>query len=90
VGFACAPAPYLGGRAAESITAISRASEMDPFSVGGTYDRPIPRRIGEEAGLARSDFGQEKAATAPLATNGAAYFVDAMASVRHRYVRVDP
>ncbi|WP_114946227.1 hypothetical protein [Microvirga calopogonii] len=33
----------------------------------GTYDRPIPRRIAEEAGVPRSVFGQKKLAAATLA-----------------------
>jgi hypothetical protein len=87
-GFAHVPVPFMAGRAADSIAAISRAKEMLPYSVGGTYDRPIPRRIGEEGGLARSDFGSEKAATAPLPTNRAALFTDALATVRQRYIAV--
>ena len=33
---------------------------MRPWSVGGGYDRPIPRRIAEEAGVPRQHFGQRK------------------------------
>ena len=36
---------------------------MQPWSIGGTYDRPIARRIGEEAGVPREAFGQTKLAT---------------------------
>jgi len=32
----------------------------------GTYDRPIPRRIAEEAGIPRNAFGQKKLAAATL------------------------
>jgi len=88
VGFAHVPVPYIGGRAGDSIGRISRSGEMAGFSVGGDYDRPIPRRIGEEAGLDRSDFGTEKVATAPLATNGQEHFVDALDVVGRRYVSV--
>ena len=38
-------------------------TEMDPWRLGTTYDRPIPRRIAEYAGLAREMFGQVKMAT---------------------------
>jgi hypothetical protein len=34
-----------------------------------TYDRPIPRRIAEEAGVPRGAFGQKKLAAASLAIN---------------------
>ena len=38
---------------------------MQPYSVGGDYDRPIPRRIVEEAGVGRHKFGMRKNATNP-------------------------
>ena len=37
---------------------------MTPWSVGGGYDRPIPRRIAESAGVDRQAFGQRKRAVA--------------------------
>ena len=39
---------------------ISNSEEMKAWSVGGDYDRPIPRRILEEAGLPRESFGMKK------------------------------
>jgi hypothetical protein len=42
---------------------IAVAPEMRPWSVGGSYDRPIPRRLCEEAGLARDAFGTRKLAS---------------------------
>lgn len=39
---------------------ISNSDAMAPWSVGGDYDRPIPRRILEERGLARDSFGRDK------------------------------
>lgn len=45
------------------IRMISNSREMEPWSIGDFYDRPIPRRIGEEAGIARNIFGQTKKAT---------------------------
>lgn len=33
---------------------------MRPWSVGGSYDRPIARRVGEEAGIPRHLFGTLK------------------------------
>jgi hypothetical protein len=88
VGFAQVAVPMIGGRGADSIAAISRMPEMEPFTVGGPYDRPIPRRIAEEAGLARGSFATEKAATAPLPLNGRDYYVEALAAVRTRYVAI--
>ena len=39
------------------------SDEMKEWSVGGEYDRPIPRRIVEEAGIARESFGMKKMAS---------------------------
>jgi hypothetical protein len=60
VGFVHVAIPFFGCRAHGSINSISNSSEMDEWSVGGEYDRPICRRIAEEAGIARSSFGQKK------------------------------
>ena len=56
------PLPFVGARQHGSIHAISNSTEMRGYVVGGTYDRPIPRRIAEEAGVARNLFGQRKKA----------------------------
>ena len=34
--------------------------EMAPFRLGGLYDRPIPRRLAEEAGIPRGTFAVAK------------------------------
>jgi len=46
------------------IHAIATSEAMRPWSVGGDYDRPIARRIAEEAGLPRDRFGIQKFASA--------------------------
>jgi hypothetical protein len=56
------PLPFVGACHHPSIHAISNSAEMRSYVVGGTYDRPIPRRIAEEAGVARNLFGQRKKA----------------------------
>ncbi len=56
-GFVHFPLPYVGKMHGRKIKAISNSKEMAPWSIGTDYDRPIPRRIGEEAGLARTSFG---------------------------------
>jgi len=56
-GFLHFPVPYAG---AIHSAAVRRISESAPWSVGGEYDRPIPRRIAEEAGVPRELFGQRK------------------------------
>lgn len=57
------PLPYVGALRHHDVVAISNAAEMAPYSIGGDYDRPIPRRILEEAGVPRGAFGQAKKAT---------------------------
>jgi hypothetical protein len=52
--------PMIGADRWESIDKISSSEEMKGYSVGNNYDRPIPRRILEEKGIARSEFGWEK------------------------------
>jgi hypothetical protein len=65
VGFVHIPVPFIGAlfRHAD-IHAVSNSAEMRPFSVGGGYDRPICRRILEEAGVPRELVGQRKQAVA--------------------------
>jgi hypothetical protein len=61
------PAPTIGTRRDPEIHAISRAPEMAAYRlVENHYDRPIPRRILEEAGVPRSLFGQQKRAASTL------------------------
>ena len=62
-GFIQVAVPFIGGRSRPSIVAITESDEMTPWRLGGSYDRPIPRRIGEEAGVPREFFGQRKMAS---------------------------
>ncbi|MEX2129195.1 MAG: hypothetical protein WD871_13265 [Xanthobacteraceae bacterium] len=52
--------PAIGITSFEDIGRISRSSEMRPWSVGGWYDRPMARRLLEEAGVARGNFARGK------------------------------
>ncbi|MFL2105634.1 hypothetical protein [Desemzia sp. FAM 23991] len=60
VGYIFAPLPTFGGVEWKSLWELSNSFEMEPYSVGGSYDRPIPRRIIETAGIPRESFGVEK------------------------------
>jgi hypothetical protein len=62
VGFFQFPLPFVGAVNAREIYQISRSDELRPWSVGGEYDRPIPRRIAEDAGVPRHLFGRKKVA----------------------------
>ncbi len=65
--FVHVPAPFIGGRNHSDLTSIGRSPSMRPYSVGGAYDRPIPRRIAEDAGVPRQAFGRtKKAVSLPL------------------------
>ena len=85
VGFANVALPCVGVRFLPPIAELSESAEMARFSVGGDYDRPIPRRIAEEAGLDRAAFGSAKTATAPVIVNDVKYFVEAARVVAKRY-----
>ena len=65
VGYIHFPIPFIGFTSHRSIHKISNSGEMIPWSIRDTtYNRPIPRRILEEAGVQRDLFGQEKKAVA--------------------------
>jgi hypothetical protein len=63
VGLINCPVPYWGVDHVSSIVDISSSPAVAPWSVGGEYDRPICRRLVEEAGVPREAFGQRKKAT---------------------------
>jgi len=55
--------PYLGARSRADIFRITESEEMEPWRLHTDYDRPIPRRLAEQAGLPRAMFGQIKMAS---------------------------
>lgn len=57
------PVPFWGISRLADVKNISVSKNMDPWAIGGDYDRPIPRRIIESCGVPRSYFGQRKSAT---------------------------
>jgi hypothetical protein len=59
-GFIHVAVPFIFANDIERIQAITASPEMAPWRLGGDYDRPIPRRIAEEAGVKRGDFAREK------------------------------
>jgi len=67
VGFLHLPPAGCGAWHRPSIYRITMSPEMRPWSVGGKYDRPIPRRMLEEAGVPRELFGHRKMKGIPLA-----------------------
>lgn len=63
LGYVHAPLPFIGARYRRELARISDSEEMRPWSVRETYDRPIARRLAEEAGVPRVLFGVRKRAT---------------------------
>jgi hypothetical protein len=60
------PISMFGMSQISSVNAISMSADMRPWSVGGYYDKPIARRILEEAGIPRGSFGTSKRASTAL------------------------
>ncbi|WP_142392680.1 hypothetical protein [Mycobacterium sp. 3519A] len=66
VDFVHVPAPFICARRLPKLLEIANSATMRPWSIGTDYDRPIARRIVEEAGVPRAAFGQKKRATTAL------------------------
>jgi hypothetical protein len=56
------PVPFIGAQRVKDILAIGRSAELQPFTLQHWYNKPIARRIAEEAGVPRELFGQSKQA----------------------------
>ncbi len=52
--------PFILASSWPEIYSISNSDEMKPWVIGNDYDRPIPRRILEEKGVSREEFGHKK------------------------------
>ena len=57
--FLC-PVSFWGMRHYQELQTLSFSEEMEPWTLHNSYDRPIPRRIIEEAGVPRMAFGMRK------------------------------
>lgn len=65
-GFLHCPVPFWGVRQIADVVRLSNSPELQAWDVPGEYSRPICRRIGEEAGLARDSFGVRKLAASVM------------------------
>ena len=54
------PVPFIGATRHDVLLRIANSEEMRSYRVGGSYDRPIARRMAEERGVPRQSFGQSK------------------------------
>jgi hypothetical protein len=68
-GFAHMPVPFIGADRHPDIYRISNSKEMVDWSMGNFYDRPIARRLVEEAGVPRHMFGRQKRAAGVVVPN---------------------
>ena len=59
-GVFLANVPSIGASRIDCLKQINESSAMDPWRIGGDYDRPIPRRILEQQGVSRDKFGIKK------------------------------
>ncbi|MEP7360679.1 MAG: hypothetical protein ABI744_03780 [Chloroflexota bacterium] len=64
------PLPYFGALQEPTTSALLDDPTMAPYRVGGYYDRPIARRLAEEAGLSRGSFAGTKVAVSQLLHKG--------------------
>ena len=62
VGFIHVPVPYFLAVNYPSVRVISNSSEMQSWWMQNNYDKPIARRLIEEAGVPHHLFGQQKKA----------------------------
>lgn len=60
VGFIKVAIPFFGASQEAAIDNISNSQEMEPWRMHNDYDKPIPRRIIETAGIARGQFAVRK------------------------------
>ena len=59
-GYIPVPMPLYGASAWPSLYEIANSPEMERWCMNNSYDRPIPRRIIESAGVPRNSFGIQK------------------------------
>lgn len=84
------PLPVFGASQDPGAPLLLDLAEMEQFRVGGHYDRPIPRRIAEEAGVPRASFGQVKrAANILLQRDGPAGFSNASRTSLERFAAAE-
>ncbi len=61
-GYVHAPFGFVAGRQLQQLNEIGLSEDMKPWRLFTDYDRPISRRVVEEAGVPRTAFGQKKKA----------------------------
>ena len=84
------PLPFFGALGHFGSSLFVGQPDMQPYFVGGHYDRPIPRRIAEEAGVRRGTFAIAKqGAASMLQRSGRAGFAPATAAAIERFAAAE-
>ena len=69
-GFIHIPIALILNQISSNIRNITNSEEMKDYIIEGTnYNRPIPRRIAEEIGIHRNQFGMKKTAASTMVDN---------------------
>ena len=74
-GFVSCSVPSWGIRHLRDIVRLSNSAEMKPWDVGGAYNKPIPRRILEEAGIDRHRFATGKSGVSVVPSARSEYLI---------------
>jgi len=64
------PMAFIGIQRQPDLRRIANSAEMERYVTGTSYDRPVPRRILEEAGVERRLFAQRKQGASILLFQG--------------------
>ena len=86
-GFIHLPVPFLGAKQVQDILAISMSPEMAPWDIGGDYNRPIQRRLVEEAGVPRYSFATVKNAASVLLFERKSFLSQASLADYHQWLQ---
>ena len=85
-GFIHVPLPCVGAEHYPDTQRISRSLEIRPWVLRRRYDKPIPRRILEAAGVPRRTFGEVKrAASATIHVDGPSALAPATLAALERF-----
>lgn len=76
-GYLHCPVTFIGARQSHYLQGIARSKAMSAWDVGGEYNRPVCRRIVEQAGVPREMFGISKKAASVLFWDGRSFLSDA-------------
>ena len=84
------PLLFFGASEHPSVMDVIDSPEMRPFSVPGRYDKPIQRRLAEEAGIPRGTFATiKRRASARIHADGLAAMAPESAAAVTRFARAE-